>query len=51
MRHLIDICDLSTAEIDGLLNTADDIIANPDKYADACRRKKLATLFLSLIHI
>lgn len=45
MRHLIDICDLSTAEIDGLLNTADDIIANPDKYADACRRKKLATLF------
>ena len=31
MRHLIDICDLSTAEIDGLLNTADDIIANPDK--------------------
>ena len=45
MRSVIDITDLSTAEIDSLMNTASDIISNPDDYADACRRKKLATLF------
>ncbi len=45
MRSVIDILDLSTAEIDGLIGVANDIIANPDDYADACRRKKLATLF------
>ena len=28
-----------------MIATACDIIANPDKYCDACRRKKLATLF------
>jgi aspartate carbamoyltransferase catalytic subunit len=37
--------DLSVEEIDGLLKLADDIIASPDKYANACARKKLATLF------
>ncbi|NLC79175.1 MAG: aspartate carbamoyltransferase [Ruminococcaceae bacterium] len=45
MRHLIDIIDLSTKEIEELIATAEDIIDNPDKYADACKRKKLATLF------
>ena len=45
MRSLIDISELSCAEIGALLDCALDIIANPDKYADACRRKKLATLF------
>ncbi len=45
MRHLIDIQDLSPAEIDELIQTADDIIAHPEKYADACHGKKLATLF------
>ncbi len=45
MRSLIDIMDLSVEEIDGLIVTAKDIMENPDKYADACRRKKLATLF------
>lgn len=45
MKHLIDILDLSTEEIDGLLETANDIIENPDKYAEKCKRKKLATLF------
>ena len=45
MRNLIDITDLSIQEIDELIATACDIIANPDKYCDACRRKKLATLF------
>lgn len=45
MRNLIDIVDLSTQEIDSLIETANDIIANPDLYCDKCRRKKLATLF------
>lgn len=45
MKHLIDILDLSTEDIEELLEKANDIIANPDKYAEKCKRKKLATLF------
>ncbi|MBM6829250.1 aspartate carbamoyltransferase [Anaerotignum lactatifermentans] len=45
MRNLIDITDLTVEEIDALVATANDIIANPDKYCEACHRKKLATLF------
>ncbi len=45
MRSLIDIQELSVREIDELMDCADDIIENPQKYADACRGKKLATLF------
>ena len=45
MRHLIDIRDLSTAEIDELIAVANDIIDNPQKYAEVCHGKKLATLF------
>ncbi len=45
MRSLIDILDLSTSEIEELLTTAQDIIANPAKYAHRCEGKKLATLF------
>lgn len=45
MRSLIDIVDFSVEELQQLLDTACDIIENPDKYADACKRKKLATLF------
>ena len=45
MRHLIDIQELSTTEIEELLRVAEDIIANPKKYAEACHGKKLATLF------
>ena len=44
-RSIIDILDLSTEELEQLIATAEDIIANPDKYAHACDRKKLATLF------
>ncbi len=44
-RHLLDIRDLSTVEIDQLMDTAEDIIANPKKYAEALHGKKLATLF------
>ena len=45
MRSLIDILDLSTEEIDSLIDTALDIIDNPEKYAHKCAGKKLATLF------
>ena len=44
-KDLIDILDLSTDEINSLIATAEDIIANPDSYATKCERKKLATLF------
>ena len=45
MRSVIDILDLTTAELEGLMATALDIVAKPDDYAEICRRKKLATLF------
>lgn len=45
MKNLIDILDLSTAEIDELIATAEDISANPTKYEDAARHRILATLF------
>ncbi|MBQ6514594.1 MAG: aspartate carbamoyltransferase [Clostridia bacterium] len=45
MRSVIDVPDLTPEELDRLMDTAEDIIARPDDYADACRRKKLATLF------
>ena len=45
MRSLINILELSAEEIAGLIATAEDIIADPQKYAEACRGKKLATLF------
>ncbi len=44
-RSLLDIRDLSVAELDELIATANDIIENPAKYAEACHGKKLATLF------
>ena len=45
MRSLNSILDLSVEELDGLISTAKDIIANPEKYRDSCKYKKLATLF------
>ena len=45
MRHLIDITDLTVQEIDELIATAEDIIANPARYAEVCHGRKLATLF------
>ena len=44
-KDLIDILDLTNEDIDELIATAEDIIANRDKYAEKCKRKKLATLF------
>ena len=45
MRHLIDIRDFSREEITGLLDVAEQIIADPVAYQDACAHKRLATLF------
>ena len=44
-KSLIRISDLTVKEIDELIETANDIIADPGKYAEVCRGKKLATLF------
>ena len=45
MRHLIDPTDLSVEEIHEILTLAEDIIARRDHYREACKGKKLATLF------
>ncbi len=45
MRSLIDILDLSVEEIEELIDKANDIIADPAKYSEKCKGKKLATLF------
>lgn len=45
MKNLIDIKDLSTEEIEELIEVAKDIMCNPEKYSEKCRHKKLATLF------
>ena len=45
MRSLIDILELSVEELEELMNTADEIMANPAKYSEVCHGKKLATLF------
>ncbi len=45
MRNLVDILDLGTEEIDNLISVAEDIAHHPERYADRCRGKILATLF------
>ena len=45
MRHLISPLDFSVEELDDLLDLASDIEKNPDKYKEACKGKKIATLF------
>ena len=45
MRHLMSPLDLTVKELDQILDLANDIEANPQKYAHACEGKKLATLF------
>lgn len=44
-RGLIDIAELSTEEIDVMMDVAEDIIAHPQAYSELCKGKKLATLF------
>lgn len=45
MRHLMSPLDFSVEELDKLLDLANDVEKNPDKYAHACEGKKLATCF------
>ena len=45
MNNLLSITDLTTDEIDELIEKAQDIIAHPDDYHEKCKYKKLATLF------
>lgn len=45
MKHIISPLDLSLEELNELLTSAEDIIADPKKYSNACKGKKLATLF------
>ncbi len=45
MRHLMSPQDFSVEELDKLMDLANDIEQNPEKYAHACEGKKLATLF------
>ena len=45
INSLLSILDLSVSELDELVATAEDIIANPKAYAHRCEGKKLATLF------
>ena len=45
MRHLISPLDFSVEEVDKLLTLANDIENNPEKYAEVCKGKKLATCF------
>ena len=45
MRHLINITDFSVEEIRDILDLADDIIADPKKYATSQQGRILATLF------
>ena len=45
MEHLLAINDLTVQEIDKLIEKAQDIKSNPEKYQDKCNHKRLATLF------
>ena len=45
MRNIINILDLTVEEIAEMIQVADDIMANPDKYNEVCKHKILATLF------
>ena len=45
MRHLIDPTDLSVDETERIIDLALDIIAHREKYSEACKGRKLATLF------
>ncbi|WP_291574775.1 aspartate carbamoyltransferase [Clostridium sp. UBA4548] len=44
-RSLIEPMDFTHVELDEVFNLADEIIKAPEKFADACKGKLLATLF------
>lgn len=45
MKHLMSPLDMTVEELDKLLALANDIEANPEKYAHSCEGKILATCF------
>ena len=45
MKHLMSPLDLSVDDLAKLLDLANDIEQNPNKYAHACDRKRIATFF------
>lgn len=45
MKHIISPTDLTVSELNELLELSEKIIADPKKFTDVCRGKKLATLF------
>ncbi|SNU06892.1 aspartate carbamoyltransferase [Lachnospiraceae bacterium] len=45
MKHLIDPMDLSLEELDDILELAEKMYDNPEKYREAAKGKKIATLF------
>lgn len=45
MHHLIDITDLTVAELDEVIELALDIVKDRPKYSKMCAEKTLATLF------
>ena len=45
MKHLMSPLDMSVEELDKLLDLANDIEKNPEKYAHVCEGKRIATLF------
>ena len=45
MRHLMNPLDFSVEELDSLFDLANDIEKQPEKYAEKCKGKKLATCF------
>ena len=46
-RHLLDIRDLSTQELDDLMDRADDIIQNPNGMLNACMGRSWQRFFMS----
>lgn len=45
MRHLLSPLDFTVEELDKLMDVALDISKNQEKYSEACKGKKIATLF------
>ena len=43
MRHMIDPLDFSVQEVENVLDLADSIAADPSRYREVCRYKKLET--------
>ena len=49
MRHLMTPMDFSVEELDELLDLANDIEQNPEKYAHACAGKSWQHAFMSRV--